>query len=392
MSTGIRPAARVRALPENFFGSLDRAVADARARGVDVIDVSKGDPDLPTPDAIVASMRAAVSDAGNHGYPAYAVRPALAEAIAKRYREDHGVDLDPDVQVAAFHGSHEGLMAAVLSLADPGDVVVVPDPGYPAYRGAAGFAGARPHPVPLPSALGHQPDFASLATLDRAAVLLLNYPHNPTGAVATRTTFERAVAESTRLGAAFVNDFAYSSLGFSARPLSALTVDAERTVEVSTLSKTYNMAGWRIGYAAGAPDLIAAMRAYQAHAFSTIFGATQDAAAAALAGDQSAAEALVDTYRARRDLVVDGLRQQGWDVAPSDGTFFVWVRVGGDDVEVAAHLLAHHGVAVAPGSGFGERGRGRIRLALVHPLPRLADLVARLAAARRTLTATPKPV
>lgn len=381
--TALRAAARVENLPPNFFGALDRAVAQARAAGLDVIDVSKGNPDLPTPAHIVATMQAAVADPVNHGYPAYRVRPALSHAIAARYQEDHGVVLDPDTQIAAFHGSHEALMAAILGLVDEGRTLVVPDPGYPAYATAAELAGAELRTLPLDRARGYQPDFATLRDLDDAAAILLNYPHNPTGAVATVSTFDDAVAESTRLEAAVINDFAYSSLGYDARPLSALTVDMSRTVEVSTLSKTYNMAGWRIGFAAGAAPLIAAMRSYQAHAFSTIFGATQDAAAAALAGDQEVAHDLVATYLARRDLVVDALRAQGWDVVAPSGTFFVWVGLrGDDDVAFAERLLAEHGVAVAPGSGFGAGGAGFIRISLVHPLARLHELVERLAVAK----------
>ncbi len=381
--TALRAAARVENLPPNFFGALDRAVAQARAAGLDVIDVSKGNPDLPTPAHIVATMQAAVADPVNHGYPAYRVRPALSHAIAARYQEDHGVVLDPDTQIAAFHGSHEALMAAILGLVDEGRTLVVPDPGYPAYATATELAGAELRTLPLDRARGYQPDFATLRDLDDAAAILLNYPHNPTGAVATVSTFDDAVAESTRLEAAVINDFAYSSLGYDARPLSALTVDTSRTVEVSTLSKTYNMAGWRIGFAAGAAPLIAAMRSYQAHAFSTIFGATQDAAAAALAGDQEVAHDLVATYLARRDLVVDALRAQGWDVVAPSGTFFVWVGLrGDDDVAFAERLLAEHGVAVAPGSGFGAGGAGFIRISLVHPLERLHELVERLAVAK----------
>lgn len=380
-----RAAARVERLPPNFFDALDRAVAEARASGIDVIDVSKGNPDLPTPSSIVSTMQAAVADPANHGYPAYRVRPALARAIAARYQEDHGVLLDPDTQVAAFHGSHEALMAAILGLVDAGRTLVVPDPGYPANATAAGLAGAELRTVPLIRAHGYQPDFAAVRDLDDAAAILLNFPHNPTGAVATTATFEGAIAESARLGAILINDFAYSSLGYDARPLSALTVDATRTVEISTLSKTYNMAGWRIGFAVGAAPLIAAMRRYQEHAFSTIFGATQDAAAAALAGDQEVAHDLVATYLARRDLVVDALRVQGWDVVAPSGTFFVWVGIGAtDDVAFAERLLTDHGVAVAPGSGFGAGGTGFVRISLVHPQERLRDLLERLADAKGT--------
>jgi aminotransferase len=274
-------------------------------------------------------------------------------------------------------------MAAILGLVDPGRTLVVPDPGYPAYATAAELAGAELRTVPLDRARGYQPDLAALSDLDDAAAILLNYPHNPTGAVATASTFDDAITESARLGAVLINDFAYSSLGYDARPLSALTVDTTRTVEVSTLSKTYNMAGWRIGFAVGAAPLIAAMRRYQAHAFSTIFGATQDAAAAALDGDQEVAHDLVTTYLARRDLVVDALVAQGWDVVAPAGTFFVWVGLGGDDdVAFADRLLAEHGVAVAPGSGFGAGGAGFIRISLVHPQERLHELVERFAVAK----------
>lgn len=392
MSAWFRPAARVQALPTNFFGTLDRASADARAAGIDVIDVSKGNPDLPTPPHIVAAMQRAVADPANHGYATHRVRPALAEAIATRYREDHGVRVDPETQVAAFHGSHEALMAAVLALADPGDTVIVPDPGYPAYAGAAALAQAEMRHVPLPRHLGHRPDFTAIADAERAALVLLNFPHNPTGALADTAVFESAITESERLGAVFVNDFAYSSLGFDARPLSALTVDDSRTVEVSTLSKSYNMAGWRIGFAVGAAEVIAAMRRYQTHAYSTIFGATQDAAAAALSGDQTAADELVALYRRRRELVVGGLRAQGWDVIGTSGTFFVWIALGDvDDRAFATRLLAEHGVAVAPGSGFGSGGRGHIRIGLVHPEERLTELVERMARARGILAELAEP-
>lgn len=380
-----RPSARTAALPPNFFGALDRRVARAVAAGVPVIDVSKGNPDLPTPEHIVREMQAQVADPANHRYPAFSTRRALGSAIAARYLADHGVRIDPDVHVAAFHGSHEALMAAVLSLADPGANVVLPDPGYPAYSSAVLLAEARTVPLPLRRDGGYQPDFAALDGVADAAVLLLNYPNNPTGALATRATFAAAAVVAERLGAAVVHDFAYASLGFDGRtPLSALSVDRElaHTVEVSTLSKTYSMAGWRLGYAVGNPSIIEAMRRYQAQAFSTIFGATQEAAAAALAGDQSAAAELVGVYERRRDLVVAGLRAIGWDPAPPEGSFFVWLPVpgGGDDVAFAERLLDEAGVAVAPGSGFGEGGRGFVRLSLVRDEATLTALVERLAA------------
>lgn len=382
------PSERVRALPPNFWGSMDREIARLSSLpGPRMIDVSKGNPDLPTPEHIVAAMQRAVAEPANHRYPSYAGRPALRDAVAQRYRDDHDVAIDVDSEIAIFHGSHEGLMAAVLALADPGSTVVLPDPGYPAYTSAADLAQAEAAALPLRES-DHQPDFAALDGLPAARALLLNYPNNPTGALATPETFEGAIAFSERTGAAFVHDFAYASLGFDGRrPLSALTVDRghERTVEIQTLSKTYSMAGWRVGFAVGNASIIDAMRRYQSHAFSTMFGATQDAAAAALAGDQAAASELVAVYQRRRDAVVAGLRAIGWDVDAPGGTFFVWLRVPGetDAVAFARELLEEARVAVAPGDGFGPRGRGHIRIGLVSDEETLAELIERLDAFTR---------
>lgn len=380
-----RRAGRVGRLPQSFFAGLDAQIAHARASGVDVIDLSKGNPDLPTPPAIVEAMQREVARPENHAYPSFRPRPSVLAAIAERYRIDHGVELDTTTQIAVFHGSHEALMAGILAFADPGETVVLPDPAYPMYHSAALFAGAREVSLPLGETDG-QPEWEAIDGLESARVLVLNYPNNPTGAVATGATFERAVSVARRLDALFVHDFAYASLGFDdGAPLSALASDpgAERTVELATLSKTYNMAGWRFGFAVGNASAIAAMRTYQSHAFSTIFGATQEAAAVALAGDQSAAEEIVGTYRARRDAAVAGLRDAGYAVHRPGGSFFVWIDLpdGTDDAAFAARLLAEHGVAVAPGAGFGPRGAGRIRLSLVHPIDILEKAVARMGAA-----------
>ncbi|RCS61870.1 aminotransferase class I/II-fold pyridoxal phosphate-dependent enzyme [Microbacterium sp. JB110] len=361
------PAGRVTDLPGNFFADLDRRIASARAAGTDVIDLSKGNPDLPTPDHIVRAAQLAVADPAHHRYGPFQALPDLGDAIAARYLADHGVEVDPARHVAVFHGSLEGFMSAVLALVNPGDTLVVPDPGYPAYREAASLAGAEVATIGLDAERGYAPDPARVGA-DRAAAMLLNYPHNPTGAVADAETFETALTVSERLGAAFLHDFAYGSIGFDGPPLSALAVDGsfERTVEISTLSKTYNMAGWRIGYAVGNPSIIAAMRAYQESAYSSVFGAMHDAATAALAGDQEPARRLIDVYRRRRDIVVNALRSSGWSVRPMEGTFFIWLRVGDDDIAFAQELLASHGVAVASGSGFGTGGAGFVRLSLVH--------------------------
>lgn len=378
------PAAqRVRALPPNFWAQMDAAIAERAAQpGPRMIDASKGNPDTPTPEHIVHAMQHEVAQPHNHRYPSYTGRPRARAAIAHRYQQDHGVIVDPDTHIALFHGSHEALMAAVLGLADPGDTVVVPDPGYPMYHSAVELAGARGVPLGLKHP-EYQPDWSTVEHVDSARILLLNYPNNPTGAVARPETFTDALTFVERTGAAFIHDFAYSSLGFTGgRPLSALTVDPQftATVEVQTLSKTYSMAGWRFGMAVGNASIIRAMRDYQAHAFSTMFGALQETAAAALDGDQTAAADLVDTYRNRRDLVVSGLQRLGWHVVPSEGTFFVWARVpGGDAMAFTEQLRDHARVALAPGDGFGERGRGFVRIGLVHDTETLTEMLHRIA-------------
>ncbi|WP_158437733.1 aminotransferase class I/II-fold pyridoxal phosphate-dependent enzyme [Naasia lichenicola] len=385
------PSQRAAALPPNFFGTMDLEILRLSAQpGPRMIDVSKGNPDLPTPSHIVAAMQREVAEPINHRYPSYAGRASLREAIALRYRDDHGVEIDPDHQVAIFHGSHEGIMAAILALTDPDTNVVLPDPGYPMYTSAVGLAGGRTIALPLLEP-DYQPDYAAVDAVDEARVLLLNYPNNPTGALASRVTFEGAITFAERAGAAFLHDFAYSSLGFDGRaPLSALAVDTDLdvTVEVQTLSKTYSMAGWRVGFAAGNTSIIAAMKKYQAHAFSTMFGASQEAAAVALSGDQTVASDLVEVYQRRRDLVVDGLRAIGWDVHAPAGTFFVWVRIpgGGDAVEFAGRLREEQRVAVAPGNGFGPRGSGHIRLGLVRDEADLQELIERLDTFSRSLS------
>lgn len=375
------PAARVDALPANYWAAIDLEVARLSAQpGPAMIDVSKGSPDLATPPHIVAAMQRAVENPRHHRYNDFAGYQGLREAIARRYRIDHGVELDPLEQVIAFSGSHEALMASVLALTDPGETVILPDPGYPMYVSAVDLAGGHIQTLPLvePSYL---PDYGELDDLTEARLLLLNYPNNPTGAIADRSVFEGALELTRRVGAAFVHDFAYSSLGDgTARPLSALSIDrtAERTVELQTLSKTYSMAGWRVGFAAGNPSIIAAMRRYQAHAFSLIFGATQEAAAAALDGDQDIVDDLAAIYRRRRAIVTDGLRTIGWEIVGGEGTFFVWARVPGDAAQIAARLREQCRVAVAPGDGFGERGRGHIRIGLVHDESTLTEMIDRL--------------
>lgn len=386
LSTARPGSRRVARLGHNYFDHLDALIARARARHGDVIDLSKGNPDLATPDHIMRAAQAAVADPGNQAYPPFLAKRSVREAITADYRRSHGVDLDPDTQVTAFHGAHEALVALPWALLEAGETMVVPDPCYPPYLDAARLAGVEVTRVPLEEDLGYQPCADTLERgLADARLLLLNYPNNPTGAVATQESWETVLAAAAPHGTLVVNDFAYSSLDF-AHPRAASLLAAQpggaNTLEISTLSKTYSMAGWRFGYAAGDADAIRALKAYQSVAFSTIFGAVQDAAEAALRGDQACVTRIAATYRHRRERVVTALRAQGWHVADTAGTFFVWVRARGvpDAGELAERLLEESRVAVAPGEGFGAQGSGWFRLSLVHDEDTLAEAVRRLGA------------
>lgn len=375
---------RVAELGHNYFDHLDALIAQARRHHDDVIDLSKGNPDLATPEHIVRAAREAVADPHNHAYPPFLARKSVREAIAAAYRRDHGVELDPDTQVTAFHGAHEALVALPWALLEAGETMVVPDPCYPPYLDVARLAGVGVERIALEESLGYQPDPGVLSdALSHAGLLLLNYPNNPTGAVATPQSWERILDATGTGGTLVVNDFAYSSLDFAREPAASLLASAgERAgvLEISTLSKTYSMAGWRFGYAVGDADAIGALKAYQSVAFSTIFGAVQDAAEAALSGDQACVARIAQTYRRRRGAVVRGLRDQGWHVADTAGTFFVWVRARGtrSGGELAQRLLEEAHVAVAPGEGFGVQGRGWFRLSLVHDDATLAEALRRL--------------
>lgn len=408
-----RPLARasrlVGGLSSPFLDTLDARVTEARRAHGDIIDLSKGNPDLATPPEFVDALVRSVSDPANQGYPPFLVRRGVREAVALRYREDHGVELDPDTQVTGFHGAHEALMAVPRALADPGDTMVVPDPGYPPYLDAARLAGVGVRRLPLREEDGWLPRFGGRADgddgdggsddgslLTGARLLLLNYPNNPTGAVADAAFWESAVGICREAGVLLVNDLAYGSLDLDhARAASALTAttpgggsahpaaspSSMGVVEIGTVSKTYSMAGWRFGWAVGDADAIGALQRYQTVAYSVIFGAVQDAAEAALRGDQASARAITAEYRARRDLMARALSEAGWHVSRPAGTFFLWLRAsrGLDGEQVAERLVDQARVVVSPGAGFGEQGRDWVRFSLVQDRRTMKEAAGRLA-------------
>jgi L-glutamine---4-(methylsulfanyl)-2-oxobutanoate aminotransferase len=369
-----RPS-RLDRLPEQYFAALLARVTDAAARdGEPLVDLGRGNPDIPPPRHVVEALQAAARRPDTHGYAPFAGLQSLKEAIAARYRDVYGVELDPETEVAVLPGSKTGLIEFAQVCVERGEAIVLPDPGYPDYRSAVALTGAR-H-VPLPLLADGRPDWDAAPA--EAASLYLNYPSNPVAACAPDGVYEEAVEWAKRAGAWVLHDFAYGDLVFDGRkPSSFLTVDGAREtgVELFSMSKSYGMAGWRLGFALGNAELVARIEDLQNHQFAGVFRPVQEAGVAALTGPQESVEERRALYERRRDRALAALRA----CEPrGEGTFFVWFRL--PDGLTCERLLDEHRVAVAPGEGFGERGRGFARLSLATPdepldlgLERLSD-------------------
>jgi LL-diaminopimelate aminotransferase len=382
----IEAARRVQEIPPYLFARIDQMKTEARQRGVDVIDFGIGDPDIPTPRHVIEALCEAAQRPANHRYPSYegslACRTALADFYARRF----GVTLDPRTEVLTLIGSKEGLAHLPLALTNPGDLSLIPDPAYPVYAATTRFVGGEVFRYRLRPEHGFLPDLDAIPpdVAERAKLFYLNYPNNPTGAVATRDDFTRIHAFAERHDLVVVSDLAYSEMHFEEpRPPSFLEVPGARarTLEFYSLSKTYNMTGWRVGYAVGNPVLVGALGKIKTNMDSGVFGAVQEAAIAALTGDQSGVETMRATYRERRDLLASGLRRMGLEVSPPRATFYFFVRIpaGVRSMDFAARLLGEAGVVVTPGVGFGEGGEGFVRFALSVSTPRIREAVDRLA-------------
>jgi aminotransferase len=320
MSFNITPAKRLQTLPEQFFAALV-AKANARAAtGRDVINLGQGNPDLPTPASIVERLKSASENPKYHKYPPFRGFPFLKEAVAQRYKDDYGVELDPEKEIAVLFGGKSGLIEISQCLLNPGDVCLVPDPGYPDYWSGVALAGAEMAFMPLEEANGFLPDYSTLTPeeLDRAKLMFLNYPNNPTSATATPDFYERTVAFAKQNRIVVASDFAYGAIGFDGkRPISFLETPGSKEVGVEfyTLSKSYNMAGWRVGFAIGNPQIIEMINLIQDHMYCSLFGGIQEAAAEALTGSQQSVRDLVATYESRRNALYGALDDIGWKAA-----------------------------------------------------------------------------
>jgi aminotransferase len=364
---------RLERLPEQYFTALLARVAAAAARdGEPLIDLGRGNPDVGPPPHVAEALDRAARRPDMHGYAPFAGLPALKEAIAARYRDVYGVEVDPVTEVAVLPGSKTGLMEFAQTCVEDGDTIVLPDPGYPDYRSAVALADAKLELLPLGD--DARPDWSAAPA--RAAALYLNYPSNPLAACVPDGVFEEAIEWAHRAGAWVMHDFAYGDLVFDRRtPRSFLAVDGAREIgfELFSMSKTYGMAGWRLGFAVGNAEITRRFEELQNHQFAGVFMPVQEAGIAALTGPQDSVEERRATYERRRDRALAAL--DGCD-ARGEGTFFVWFKL--PDGLTCEELLEEHRVAVAPGEGFGDRGRGWARLSLATPDDRLNEGLRRL--------------
>lgn len=384
------PSPLIDALEENLFSALENAAAAIDTTALPLIDLSSGSPGQPTPPEVIARLQHAVADEGNHGYPSFWGKTQVREAIADFYQRRYGVELDPQREVAVFQGSHIGVSGLPRALLTPGQYLISTDPCYPIYRSAALQAQARFYGIPLDAEHDFLPDFTRVPpeVARNAGLLMLNYPHNPTGALATPELFNAALHFAREHHLPVVHDFAYAAIGSHAEdaPLSLLAVPGAKAwgVETYTLSKTFSMAGWRFGFAVGNASIIQAFKKLHTHSYSTVFGAVQDAAIAALALPPQRMRQLVAVYHQRREWVLAKLAAMSWPLHTRQGTFFLWLPVpaGYDAATFSALLLNEAHVLVAPGSGFGAVGERFIRISLTANDTALETALARIAALR----------
>ncbi|MBI2880080.1 MAG: LL-diaminopimelate aminotransferase [Candidatus Tectomicrobia bacterium] len=378
-------AERLNRLPPYLFAEIDRMKTEAAKKGLDIISFGIGDPDLPTPPHIVEALNAAAQNPANHQYPAYEGLRAFRHAVAEWYKGRFEVELDPEREVLILIGSKEGIAHLPLAFLNPGDVSIVPDPGYPVYHAGTVFAGGESVKMPLLAENGFLPDLEDLkrGVLRRAKLLFLNYPNNPTAAVATEEFFAQAVECAREHEIILVHDAAYSEMyfdGVKTRSVLQTPGAKEVSVEFHSLSKTYNMTGWRVGFAVGNADVLSGLGAIKTNVDSGVFQAIQEAGVTALKGDQSCVEEMRRVYERRRDLMVEGLQSLGLQPNRPSATFYVWIPVPKKytSLEFTAHLLRETGVVITPGNGFGEAGEGFVRMALTRGEERIQEALERI--------------
>lgn len=375
---------RLQKLPPYLFAELDRKKKEVLKKGVDLISLGVGDPDKPTPPHIIEALKKAVENPKHHQYPFGSGLSAFREAAANFMKKRFKVSVDPNTELYSLIGSKEGIGHLPLAIVDPREIVLVPDPGYPVYQSSTLLADGDVYNMPLLKENNFLPNLEEIPThvLDRASLMFIGYPNNPTSALATREFFEKVVKFAQKHSIIVAHDNAYSEMYFGEPPMSFLEVPGAKDVgvEFHSLSKTYNMTGWRIGWVCGNKDVIKQLATVKDNYDSGIFEAVQMAGVAALTGPQDCVKEMRNLYRERRDFLVPALQKMGWKVNNPEATFYVWSETpkGLKAMETVQHILENAHVMTTPGNGFGPSGEGYIRFALTVDVPRLEEALSRI--------------
>jgi aspartate/methionine/tyrosine aminotransferase len=379
---------RLQPLKSNVFADMDRAKGKARGLGQEIIDLSLGSSDLPTPAHVIAAIQSALIDPSTHGYLLFNGTQLFREAVANWYTNKYGISVDPETEVLPLIGSQEGTAHLPLAILEPGDVALLMDPGYPSHAGGVYLAGGEVYSMPLLAENGFLPVLADIppTTLVKARMMVLSYPHNPTTVIAPLAFFKEAVVFCQQHNIVLVHDFPYGDMVFSDLQIpSILQADPEKSVSIEffTMSKSYNMGGFRIGYAIGNRELIQALRQVKAVVDFNQYLGILHGAVAALNGEQTCVQHTVNTFKQRRDTFVKALNQIGWDVPTPEATMYIWAKLppkwAHNSIEFCTELVCQTGVAASPGVGFGKCGEGYVRFALVHESAKLQLAVDRIA-------------
>lgn len=376
---------RVKNLPPYLFAAIDSIKQEAIAKGVDLIDLSIGDPDIPTPKHIVDAMKKAVENPVHHRYPSYEGMLSYREAVAGWYKRRFNVSLSPATEVLSLIGSKEGIGHIPLAFINPGDIVLVPSPGYPVYPVGTLFAGGESYFMPLKEENGFLPDLKIIpeAIFKKAKLMFINYPNNPTSATASAGFYKEVVSLALRYNIIICHDAAYSEIYYDdEKPISFLEIEGAKDVgiEFHSLSKTYNMPGWRIGFAVGNKDVLTGLGKIKTNLDSGVFQAIQEASIAAFNTDDGILSDIRKTYQERRDVLYNGLKNLGFHLIRPKATFYLWAKVpsGFDSSIFVVHLLEKTGVLATPGNGFGAPGEGYVRFALTVPVEKIKEAVERI--------------
>jgi len=378
-------ARRIQTIPPYLFAEIDKKKEEAIKRGVDIINLGIGDPDQPTPNNIIEKLRESVKDPKTHNYPPYAGTAEFRQAVALWYKNRFGVDLDPDKEVMALIGSKEGIAHIFLAFIDPGDFSLIPDPAYPVYKTGTLFANGFPYIIPLLEENNFLPDLEKIneEIAQRAKLIFISYPNNPTAAVANKDFFEKVVKFAKKYDILVCHDFAYSEMTFDGyKANSFLEIDGAKEVgiEFHSLSKTYNMTGWRLGFVVGNEKAISALSIIKTNIDSGAFKAIQQAGIEALTGPQDNIEKMNKIYTGRRNVIINGLNKLGWNLKSTKATFYIWIPTPKNmkSIDFANLLLEKTGIIVTPGIGYGENGEGYVRIALTVDEKRLEEAIGRM--------------